>query len=350
MRFAYVYLIKPEPDRVRAIAPHHAAYWQQLALRDYRGGPFADRSGGLITFDTDSPERAEELVSRDPFLRERLLERHSLKEWIADTGPGSPHTVHVRGPRPTSKQLLHELRDVAVAVPLALAAPLIRPWHARWGASDDEIAASMPGDELVPGCQVNWTRAITIEASPASVWPWLAQVGFGKAGFYSNDLLDNAAHPSADRIDPQLQRVRIGAWVPMFSKVDATTAFRVHSFKPRECLVWSKPDSTWAWTLTPLPQRRTRLVTRLRQRYDWSAPGGALVSVALIELGDFPMMRRMLKGIKERAEAAGASAGAGMLARRPKWACLQQPAGDTLTRSRSPEPPAPAARQQDPVT
>jgi uncharacterized protein YciI len=87
MRFAYVYFMKPEPDRVRAIAPHHAAYWQQLALRDYRGGPFADRSGGLITFDAESPERAEELVSGDPFLRERLLERHSIKEWITDTGP-----------------------------------------------------------------------------------------------------------------------------------------------------------------------------------------------------------------------------------------------------------------------
>ena len=62
MRFAYVYFMKPEPDRVRAVAPHHAAYWQQHALRDYRGGPFADGSGGLITFDADSPERAEQLV------------------------------------------------------------------------------------------------------------------------------------------------------------------------------------------------------------------------------------------------------------------------------------------------
>ena len=87
MRFAYVYFMKPEPDRVRAIAPDHAAYWQQLALRDYRGGPFADRSGGLITFNAESPERAEEVVSEDPFLRERLLERHSVKEWITDTGP-----------------------------------------------------------------------------------------------------------------------------------------------------------------------------------------------------------------------------------------------------------------------
>ena len=86
MRFAYVYFMKPEPARVRATAPRHAAYWQQLALRDYCGGPFADRSGGLITFDAESPERAQELVSADPFLRERLLGQHSIKQWIADTG------------------------------------------------------------------------------------------------------------------------------------------------------------------------------------------------------------------------------------------------------------------------
>ena len=63
MRFAFVYFMKPEPERVRAIAPRHAAYWQGLALREYRGGPFADRSGGLITFEAESPEEAKELVS-----------------------------------------------------------------------------------------------------------------------------------------------------------------------------------------------------------------------------------------------------------------------------------------------
>jgi uncharacterized protein YciI len=83
MRFAYVYFMKPEPDRVRAIAPHHAAYWQQLALRDYRGGPFADRSGGLITFDAKSLERAEELVSGDPFLR-RTAARVAVDQGVDD--------------------------------------------------------------------------------------------------------------------------------------------------------------------------------------------------------------------------------------------------------------------------
>jgi uncharacterized protein YciI len=86
VRFAYVYFMEPEPERVRAIAPRHAAYWQGLALRGYHGGPFADRSGGLITFEAESSEEAEQLVSGDPFVREGLLERHLINEWIVDTG------------------------------------------------------------------------------------------------------------------------------------------------------------------------------------------------------------------------------------------------------------------------
>jgi hypothetical protein len=211
-------------------------------------------------------------------------------------------TVHVRGRRPTPAQLLGEIKDASIAVPLALAAPLVRRWHSRWGATDREVAAAMPGDGVVPGCQVSWTRAISIEASPGAVWPWLVQVGFGRAGFYSNDLLDNVGHPSARGIDPELQTIAVGDWIPMFKKVDATTAFRVQAFEPSRCLVWAKPDSTWVWTLTPRPDGGTRLVTRLRQRYDRGHPAQALASRMLMELGDFPMIRRMLLGIKQRAE------------------------------------------------
>jgi uncharacterized protein YciI len=83
MHVAYFYLMRQEPERIRTVAPHHASYWQGLALRDYRGGPFADRSGGLILFDSDSAQEAEELVSRDPFVHERLVERRWVKEWDA---------------------------------------------------------------------------------------------------------------------------------------------------------------------------------------------------------------------------------------------------------------------------
>jgi hypothetical protein len=210
--------------------------------------------------------------------------------------------VHATGRRPRPRELAHELRDVAVAVPLALTAPLARPWHARWGATDEEITASLPGDDVVPDCQTQWTRAISIASPPSTVWPWLVQAGFGKAGFYSNDLLDNVGHPSANEVIPSLQILRVGDWVPMFSKVDETTAFRVHSFEPERWLVWAKPDSSWVWSLAPAPDGGTRLVTRLRNHYDWSHPGSALFSRVLMEFGDFPMIRRMLKGIKARAE------------------------------------------------
>jgi hypothetical protein len=127
------------------------------------------------------------------------------------------------------------------------------------------------------------------------------QVGFGKAGFYSNDLLDNVAHPSADRILEELQEPKVGDWVPMFSKVNDTTAFRIAAIKPAEELVWVKPDSTWAWALTEV-DGRTRLVTRLRILYRWHRPPDALMSLVLNEFGDFPMMRKMLRTLKQRAE------------------------------------------------
>jgi uncharacterized protein YciI len=84
MRFLYFYLMRDAPDRVRAVAPEHAAYWRELGLGDYLGGPFVDRSGGLITFEIASADEAERLVADDPFERGDLLERRWLKEWMID--------------------------------------------------------------------------------------------------------------------------------------------------------------------------------------------------------------------------------------------------------------------------
>ena len=81
MRFAYVYFMKDDPERVRDVAPQHVGYWRGLAITGYLGGPFADRSGGLITFETETDDKAERLVSDDPFLRQKLISRHWLKEW-----------------------------------------------------------------------------------------------------------------------------------------------------------------------------------------------------------------------------------------------------------------------------
>lgn len=84
MRFLFFYLMEDAPDRVRGVAPEHATYWRELALRDYLGGPFADRSGGLIMFEASSCAQAEQLVADDPFVREGLLKRRWVKEWIID--------------------------------------------------------------------------------------------------------------------------------------------------------------------------------------------------------------------------------------------------------------------------
>jgi len=212
-------------------------------------------------------------------------------------------TTGQRRPRPTGAELGREVAAVAADIPRFAAAPFHRHRHRRWGATDDEVAAVMPGDDLVPDAAPLCTRAITIGASPEKVWPWLVQVGCLRAGFYADDLLDNLGHPSARRILPEFQTLRVGQWVPMAPTPTPSTAFTVAGFETNRWLLWEQPTSTWAWRLTGAPDGTTRLVTRIRKRYDWAKPAEAVLALFLNKFGDFPMMRRMLLGIKERAEA-----------------------------------------------
>lgn len=226
----------------------------------------------------------------------------------AGTTPTSRSTQRSEWPpaRPTRADLARQVRDVVADLPRFATAPLLRPWHRRWGATRGEFTAAMPGDERIPRPHLRSTRAITIAAPPPEVWPWLVQVGCLRAGWYADDLLDNLAHPSARRIVPELQDLKIGQWLPMAPTPTETTAFVVDSFRQPEWMLWRTPTSTWAWRLAPLPGGRTRLITRLRAAYDWRHPSG----IVLMELGDWPMMRRMLYGIRERAETAGRMDGA----------------------------------------
>jgi hypothetical protein len=137
------------------------------------------------------------------------------------------------------------------------------------------------------------------------VWPWLVQVGCQRAGFYSNDLLDNLGRPSASVLVPALQNLEVGQWVPMSPAATPTerTALKVHSYATNEWLLWTKPDSTWVWRLVPTGDGGTRLITRIHAVYNVKQPLMALFGLLLMEFGDFAMLRTMLRGIKQRVEA-----------------------------------------------
>lgn len=204
------------------------------------------------------------------------------------------------------------LLDAVTAAPLWAVSPALRQWHMRWGATRLEAAAPMPGDAVVPRARFNATRAISIGVPPERVWPWIVQLGYGRGGFYTYDLLDNAGAPSADRIVDEYQDLKVGARVPMYHDTHGLAiAYRVDSFDRNKWMLWvhrphenESPDSTWSWRLTELPGNGTRLVTRMKQDYRWETPRLAAFNVVLMEFGDFAMERRMLKGIKARAELA----------------------------------------------
>ncbi len=241
------------------------------------------------------------------------------------TASGTRAVVRV----PSSK--LGMLLDTAAAVPLWAVTPLLRPWHMRWGATRSEVEGAMPGDNVVARAQFNATRAITLDAPPTATWPWIAQLGYGRAGFYTYDLVDNAGEPSAQRILDEYQQIEVGDWIPMFHESHGLAiAYRVDSFVRDEWMLWvhrphegEAPDSTWSWTLTRLPSGRTRLVTRMKQDYRWETPRLAAFNVVLMEFGDFAMERRMLKGIKARSESAHA------LDRGHDDACVSAPKRET---------------------
>ncbi len=182
-------------------------------------------------------------------------------------------------------------------------ARLVRPRTDRWGATDEEVDRAMPGDEIVQGADYVATRAVTIFATPEEVWPWIVQMGSGRAGWYAYDGIDNGAVPSADHIIPEFQRADVGDLVPM--SVDDAVGVYVKSLEPNRSMLWwdGKGDYTWAWGLYPAGTRATRLVTRLRvHTVPWRTGLGKRAYALLASTGDIVMMRKCLRGIKARAE------------------------------------------------
>ena len=198
------------------------------------------------------------------------------------------------------------LRTVGIAVIAAVLGffALYRPWQLKWGSTGEEVGGSMPGDEVVPNPTFNATRAVTISAPPEKIWPWIVQIGFGRAGWYSYDLLDNFGRHSAERIVPELQHIDVGDLIPMAPGENA--GMRVKDFVPNQSILWWDEETqltTWAWALNEMPDGKTRLVTRVRSRSSLGHPA-TVIWLLLVELADFPMMRKCLLGIKRRAEAS----------------------------------------------
>jgi hypothetical protein len=185
---------------------------------------------------------------------------------------------------------------------------LARRRQLRWGATDKECEEQLPGDDLIPNADLAATRAITIDASADQAWPWIAQLGQGRGGFYSYDFLENligADIHSADRIVPELQDIHVGDEVLLGPKFGYDVAIA----EPGRSLVLrggfpmeniAPPyDSTWAFVLRDGPDKTTRLL--VRERYAYTRPWARLI-VEPTEVLSFVMSQKMLRGIRDRAE------------------------------------------------
>jgi hypothetical protein len=172
----------------------------------------------------------------------------------------------------------------------------IRPWQHRWGATDQEVHRTMPGDDVIPDAASS-TRAITIAVPPEQVWPWLVQLGYTRGGWYSYDWIDNDGHPSADRIIPELQQLQEGDQILMLPGMGP----HVREVEPgRYFVAGDREGGTWCLALYPTAGG-CRLVSRWRVR--WPLTPATAFWVLISDPGAFIMERRMLKGIRFRAEA-----------------------------------------------
>jgi hypothetical protein len=196
-------------------------------------------------------------------------------------------------------------------------------------ASREEKHRAMPADALVASALAAVTHAITINAPPQRAWPWLAQMGTGRAGWYSYDWIDNGGHPSANSIRPEYEQVAPGDVMPAIP--GATDAFCVNTVRPPHDLVLTVPDTSggnqvsWEFLLELLDDKRTRLIVRGRISPRWpeptqdrSASAHGLIFIERIHgilaltprplilaaagFGHYIMQVRMLRGIKRRAE------------------------------------------------
>jgi hypothetical protein len=193
----------------------------------------------------------------------------------------------------------------------------VAPWHERWGATEEEVRARLPGDELVAEPATQATRGITIDAPPEAVWPWIVQLGADRGGFYSYERLENLfgldIHNS-DAIVPEWQERAVGDLV--YADATGSGGWYVAELVPGEAFVLQVGDVKagrplrrderlrweflWSFVVRPLDGGRSRLLVRERTGF-----GSRLTRLAMAPIGlvSFVMTQKMLRGIKRRAES-----------------------------------------------
>ncbi len=252
--------------------------------------------------------------------------------------PIGPFGITLGGATVGVEVLVTMLKRIIVGAGLATAAwatfRTINGWSASWGVDPAEQTKKLPGDELIPDAANLITRGITIDAPPEAVWPWLVQMGFGRAGWYSYDRLDMKG-ASADRIVPDLQRLAVGDTMPTHDD----GGFKVRVIEPNRALVvyldtalvdsWKTQPAesisstetpglaasgrfmgaaspkdfqiSWAFVLEPAGVGGTRLIERTRGWFGKGAPA-TKVLLPTLGFGVFVMMQRQMVGIRQRVE------------------------------------------------
>jgi hypothetical protein len=211
----------------------------------------------------------------------------------------------------------------ALIVVLALGyLAVVRPRLLRWGATDEEVGDRFPGAEFIGGGIRSATMAVTIDAPPSQVWPWLVQMGADRAGWYSWDRLDNFGRRSADRIHPEWQAISLGdrlaatpdgsQWWEVavlgperFLGVRMSLDLRGRPFDPTGVAPRCYTDSIWGFRLLRLAAGRTRLVVSgyWALRPKWLQP---IMSVLVLEPSHWIMQTRQFANLKRRAELLAA--------------------------------------------
>ena len=191
-----------------------------------------------------------------------------------------------------------ERRTVGLAL-LAVLYPLLRRPILSWGATGEEASSRLPGDELLEDADGVSTRAITIDAPAASVWPWLAQMGPSpRGGAYTYDWIENLLGldmHSVDRVLAEFQHPQVGDTIGL-----GPNRMRLERVEHPHVLAWRSEDGNWVWTFVLLEHDgTTRLISRNRFRLPTIA---ARIGMLPMEPGSLLMERKMLRGIKERAE------------------------------------------------